>query len=99
MKNVTDQLIVNKENGVGTIKFNNQARRNAMTLDMWVGLGVVVEDFNADPDVRVIVVSGEGGKAFCAGADISEFAEKRSSDDAVAIYNAATDYSAVGNSN
>ena len=93
MKNVTDQLIVNKENGVGTIKFNNQARRNAMTLDMWVGLGVVVEGFNADPDVRVIVVSGEGGKAFCAGADISEFAEKRSSDDAVAIYNAATDYS------
>ena len=91
MENITDQLIVTKENGVGTIKFNNQARRNAMTFEMWEGLGIVVEDFNADPDVRVIVVSGEGGKAFCAGADISQFAEKRSSEDAVALYNATTD--------
>lgn len=93
MKNVTDQLIVTKENGVGTIRFDNQARRNAMTFEMWEGLGIVVEDFNADPDVRVIVVSGEGGKAFCAGADISQFAEKRSSEDAVAVYNATTDKS------
>ena len=93
MKDITDQLIVSKGNGVGTIKFNNQARRNAMTFEMWEGLGIVVEDFNTDPDVRVIVVSGEGGKAFCAGADISQFAEKRSSEDAVAIYNAATDNS------
>lgn len=93
MKNVTEQLIVNKANGVGTLKFNNQARRNAMTFEMWEGMGVVIEDFNADPDVRVIVVSGEGGKAFCAGADISQFAEKRSSEDAVAVYNAATDNS------
>ena len=77
MKDITDQLIVSKGNGVGTIKFNNQARRNAMTFEMWEGLGIVVEDFNTDPDVRVIVVSGEGGKAFCAGADISQFAEKR----------------------
>lgn len=93
MKNVTDQLIVSKENGVGTIKFDNQARRNAMTFEMWEGLGIVIEDFNADPDVRVIVLAGEGGKAFCAGADISQFAEKRSSEDAVALYNQTTDRS------
>lgn len=93
METVTDQLIVTKENGVGTIKFDNQARRNAMTYEMWEGLGIVIEDFNADPAVRVIVVSGEGGKAFCAGADISQFAEKRSSEDAVAVYNATTDKS------
>ena len=93
MENVTDQLIVTKENGVGTIKFDNQPRRNAMTFEMWEGLGIVIEDFNSDPDVRVIVLSGEGGKAFCAGADISQFAEKRSSEDAVVLYNATTDHS------
>jgi len=93
METVTDQLIVTKENGVGTVKFDNQARRNAMTFEMWEGLGIVIDDFNTDSDVRVIVVSGEGGKAFCAGADISQFAEKRSSEDAVAIYNATTDRS------
>ncbi len=93
MKNITDQLIVSKENGVGSLTFDNQARRNAMTFEMWEGLGTVIEDFNNDADVRVIVLSGKGGKAFCAGADISQFAEKRSSEDAVALYNATTDRS------
>jgi len=89
MNGVTKQLIVSKANGVGTILLDNQERRNAMTFDMWEGLPVVLEDFNSDPDVRVIVVGGAGGKAFCAGADISQFEKNRSSEDSVAIYNAA----------
>jgi len=91
MEGVTDQLIVSKENGVGTILFNNQDRRNAMTFDMWEGLPVVLDDFMNSPEVRVIVVAGAGGKAFCAGADISQFEKNRSSEDSVAIYNAAVE--------
>ncbi len=89
MEGVTDQLIVTKENGVGTILFNNQERRNALTFDMWEGLPVVLDDFMNDSNVRVIVVGGAGGKAFCAGADISQFEKNRSSEDSVTIYNDA----------
>ncbi len=87
MNDITDQLVVSKENGVGRIMLDNQAKRNAMSFDMWQGLPTVLDDFEADADVRVVVVSGRGGKAFCAGADISQFEKNRSSEDAVEIYN------------
>ena len=87
MRDITDQLVVSKENGVGQIMLDNQAKRNAMTFDMWQGIPTVLDDFEADGDVRVVVISGRGGKAFCAGADISQFEKNRSSEDAVEIYN------------
>jgi len=89
MKTVTDQLIIDKSDGVGRITFDNQARRNALTYEMWCGLPVVLDDFAGDDGVRVIVLAGAGGKAFSAGADISEFAKKRSGADAVSIYDTA----------
>jgi len=89
MDNVTDQLIVEKADGVGRIAFDNPDRRNALTFEMWQGLPVVLADFMADPKVRVIVISGHGGQAFSAGADISQFEKQRSTEDAVAVYNAA----------
>jgi enoyl-CoA hydratase/carnithine racemase len=89
MQDVTDQLIIDKKDGVGRITFDNQARRNALTYEMWQGIPVVMADFAADDNIRVIVLAGAGGKAFSAGADISEFAKKRSGEDAVAIYDEA----------
>ncbi len=89
LQSVTKQLIVDKSDGVGRITFDNQERRNALTFEMWQGLPVVLGDFAADADVRVIVLAGAGGKAFSAGADISQFDKNRSSEDAVKIYNAA----------
>jgi len=87
MSDITDQLVISKENGVGLIKLDNQAKRNAMTFDMWRDIPVVLDDFESDDNVRVIVISGQGGKAFCAGADISQFEKNRSSEDAVELYN------------
>ena len=89
MVSVTDQLIVDKKDGVGRITFDNQAKRNALTYEMWQGLPVVLGDFGADDAVRVIVLAGAGGKAFSAGADISEFAKMRDSEDAIEVYNQA----------
>jgi len=89
MSDITDQLVVEKKDGVGSIQFDNQARRNAMTFDMWSDLPKVLEDFGADDGVRCVVLSGRGGKAFCAGADISQFEKNRSSEEASAMYNAA----------
>lgn len=87
----TDRLIAEKKNGVGRITFNSPAKRNAMNYDMWVGMGRALKAWRDDPDVRLVILSGAGDKAFVSGADISEFEEKRSTADSVAVYNAATD--------
>ena len=66
------------EHGIGRMVFNSPAKRNALSLDMWQGVAEILEAFEADPGVRVAVMSGAGGKAFVSGADISEFDAKRS---------------------
>ena len=74
----TDKLLARVEGGIGWLTFNNPERRNAISLEMWAGLGDVLEAFQHDDAVRVVVMHGAGGKAFASGADISEFGEKRS---------------------
>ena len=74
----TDKLIAQVEGGIGWLTFNNPERRNAISLEMWAGLGDALQAFQHDDAVRVVVMKGAGGKAFASGADISEFGEKRS---------------------
>ena len=76
---------------IGALTFNNPARHNAMSLDMWRGAATVLETFERDPAIRVIVLTGAGGKAFVSGADISKFEDERATLDAVAEYNASVD--------
>jgi len=85
----TEQLIAQKDGAIGWITFNNPARHNAVSMAMWQALAEVVDDFEKDGAIRVIVVKGAGDKAFVSGADISEFKEKRSSPETVKIYNEA----------
>ena len=87
----TDKLIARKDGGIGWIVFNNPERHNATSFEMWQSLPVVLGAYIADPEVRVIALRGAGDKAFSAGADISQFKEKRSGAEAVAEYNAAAD--------
>ena len=63
--------------GVGVITFNNREKRNAMSLDMWEGLGHALTELRDDPEVRVVVLVGAGDKAFVSGADISQFEKTR----------------------
>ena len=72
------QLIVSKKGAVGTIVFSNPTKMNAMTFDMWMGVPKALKEFEADPDIRVIVLKGDGEKAFISGADISQFEDLRS---------------------
>jgi len=65
--------------GIGWLIFNQPERHNALSLEMWQGIGDVLESFAGDPTVRVAVMRGAGGKAFVSGADISEFDSKRGS--------------------
>ncbi len=89
------RIIVDKTDGIGRIKLDNQTRRNAMTLGMWEDLGKAIKDFSEDDEIRVIVLSGEGGKSFCAGADISEFEKNRSSEEGVKLYNETVESSSA----
>ncbi|WP_435137265.1 enoyl-CoA hydratase/isomerase family protein [Actinacidiphila sp. bgisy144] len=67
-------LLVSTEDGVATVAISNPARRNAMTLGMWLALPRVLAGLAADPGVRVLVLTGEG-EAFSAGADIGELTD------------------------
>ena len=73
----TERMLADVDNGVGWMTFNNPARHNALSLEMWQGIGDILEHFDSNDDVRVVVMRGAGGKAFVSGADISEFDEKR----------------------
>jgi enoyl-CoA hydratase/carnithine racemase len=79
----TDKLIARKENGIGWVIFNHPERRNAMTPEMYDGMRAALQSYSTDPDVRVVVLRGEGDKAFVSGADISKFGENRSNPEQV----------------
>jgi enoyl-CoA hydratase len=87
---MTEKIIATVEDGIGRIVFNNPERRNAVSLEMWEAVDAALDRFAADEGVRVVVVAGAGEKAFVSGADISKFENERSTEEAVATYNAAT---------
>lgn len=87
MKTSTDRMIAMKDGPIGWMQFNNPARHNAVSLDMWQAVPEILAEFERDDAIRVVVLRGAGERAFVSGADISEFAEKRSSQDTVAHYN------------
>src|SRR5687767_2434240 len=93
----SDKMISKVEGGVGWMVFNNPERHNAISLEMWEAALEIMAAFSADPAVRVMVVTGAGGKAFASGADISKFKDERQEAAAVAHYQATTQkaYSAI----
>ena len=90
----TDKLIAKKDGGIGWIIFNNPAKRNAMSMDMYLAMADALNDYARDPAVRVVILKGAGDKAFVSGADISEFKERRATAEAKAEYEAASDRAA-----
>ncbi len=86
----TPRMIGRIEGPIGWMVFNNPDRRNAVSSDMWAAMGTIMETFEADPAVRVIVLRGAGDKAFVSGADISQFEKQRSSPETVAAYDAVS---------
>ncbi len=74
----TDKLIAYKDAAIGWIVFNHPERRNAITLEMQQAMTSALEDYAADPQVRLVILKGAGDKAFISGGDISTFATTRS---------------------
>lgn len=74
---------------VATLTFDQPARLNAITFEMWSALPELIRRAEHDRSVNVIALRGAGERAFGAGADISQFEAKRSDPKSVAAYNAA----------
>lgn len=91
MQLATSRMIAEVDGPIGTLAFNNPARHNALSLDMWEAVPVILESFEGNPRVRAIVVRGVGEKAFVAGADVSQFESERATPDTVERYGAAVE--------
>lgn len=75
---MADEVLFDVSDGVGTVTINRPERRNAMSWDVITGLRSVVTAAKTDPAVRVLVLTGAGDKAFCAGADLTGMASDTS---------------------
>src|SRR5215468_10049688 len=88
---ITSKMLAEKDGAIGRMIFNNPARHNAVSLEMWEAADGILSGFADDPAIRVIILAGAGDKAFVAGADISKFEGERASAEAVAHYNRTTE--------
>ena len=69
-----ENILITTENGIGQITINRPSKLNALNVATIKELHDGLESLDNDADIRVIIITGEGEKAFVAGADISEFA-------------------------
>jgi enoyl-CoA hydratase/carnithine racemase len=85
------RLRVERDGPIGRLVLDSPERRNAITGDMWRAIPKSMAEFDADPEIRCVVLRGEGTVAFAAGADISEFEKRRSSEGSVKEYDGLVD--------
>jgi enoyl-CoA hydratase len=71
-------VVLERSDEIATVILNRPERLNALTFEMWQEVGATFARLEADDGLRCIVLRGAGGKAFAPGADIAEFADKRS---------------------
>jgi enoyl-CoA hydratase len=84
----TDRVQAWAEGSTLHIRFNNPARHNALSVDMWQAIPPLLRQAEADEAIRLVVFSGAGGKSFVSGADISQFEDMRAAREAVKQYEA-----------
>jgi enoyl-CoA hydratase len=82
----TEKLLVEVDDGIGVLTFNDPATRNSLSAEVRGALPGALRALQAERDVRVVVVTGAGGKAFVSGANIAEFGEQRTTPEARAAY-------------
>jgi enoyl-CoA hydratase len=84
------KMLSARREGIGIVTFNQPQKHNAVSVDMWGGLAEILGEFAADDSVRVVVLTGAGGRAFVSGADISQFDQQRNNADAQRAYDQQT---------
>jgi enoyl-CoA hydratase/carnithine racemase len=71
---VTDELVRDRRGAVLVARLNRPDARNALTPELLREIGAAIVDAEADPEVRAVVLTGTGDRAFCAGMDLRAFA-------------------------
>lgn len=86
---MSDDLVVEQSDAVATLTINRPKVRNAISFEMYQRIPHLIAQIEADPQSKVLVIRGNGDRAFAAGADISEFKTVRASGAGARAYNAA----------
>ena len=81
---MSDELLIERHDGIVHVTLNRPQARNAMTFPMYEGLARLATEANTDDEVKVIIITGAGEKAFAAGTDISQFSNFKTAEDALA---------------
>ncbi|MGY2847671.1 enoyl-CoA hydratase [Bradyrhizobium sp. USDA 4509] len=79
----TEDLVFEREDGIGRVVFNRPQARNAFTFAMYERLAAICEQANSDHSLKVLVLRGAGDKAFASGTDINQFREFKTPQDAL----------------
>lgn len=82
----TSRLKAWTDAGVLHVRFDNPARHNALSLEMWEAIPAILARAGGDPAVRLVVFSGAGEKAFASGDDVSQFEDQRAAHEAITRY-------------
>jgi enoyl-CoA hydratase/carnithine racemase len=80
---MTDELLYERQGGIGRITLNRPAARNALTFAMYERLAELCNEADADSSLRALIITGAGEKAFAAGTDINQFREFHTPQDAL----------------
>lgn len=81
---MTEELLVDRNDGIVTAMFNRPKARNALTYEMYDGLGALLAEIETDREVTALVLVGAGGEAFAAGTAIAQFESLRTREDSLA---------------
>lgn len=65
-----DEVLLERDGNVLIVTLNRPKARNAVNLAVFLGVGEALEQAEQDPDIRVVIITGAGEEAFCAGADL-----------------------------
>jgi enoyl-CoA hydratase len=81
---MTQELLYDKRGDIGWITFNRPQARNALTFAMYEGLAEICARVGRTGEVKALVITGAGDKAFAAGTDIAQFADFKDGEDGIA---------------
>ena len=75
-----ETILLERRGRVAIVTINRPEKRNALNIQTRAEGAAVLDELRADDSVRVVILTGAGDKAFIAGADIAEFAERTAID-------------------
>ena len=67
-----ETIILERRDGIGYLTLNRPERANTISLQLMLDVVNAIEEVDKDPEYRVLILTGAGGKHFCGGADLRQ---------------------------